>query len=144
MSMKNSECVIVVVDESTDEEILGWSWKLRPFVAQFYPLSMPWNHCVVSRHQGNKKRARVREREMGVALNPDIWCKLVTCKSGQSPSPLHFQIFKVCLDSRPRALHHSFNVYYILCYTETVVLGSGLCYTAMLISKEHTKISLLF
>lgn len=41
-----------------------------------------------------------REERQQPVLNPDIWCAAVTCKSGQSPVPLRFQIFKVCLDSR--------------------------------------------
>lgn len=57
---------------------------------------------------GATQRAQVGKRDTGResrALNPDIWCTAVTCKSGQSPVPLRFQIFKVCLDSlRARAL----------------------------------------
>lgn len=47
-----------------------------------------------------REASRERKGAGRSALNPDIWCALVTCKSAQSPKPLHFQIFKVCLDSR--------------------------------------------
>lgn len=105
--------------------------KAAPLVARDFTLCRcrgitAWFHDT----RGNKKKSKrgnERERERGGALNPDIWCALVTCKSGQSPSPLHFQIFKVCLDSRPRALHRPFIVYYIQSPA-----------TASLISKEYT------
>lgn len=52
------------------------------------------------RARGDAHRAKAERRDGKPALNPDIWCAAVTCKSGQSPVPLRFQIFKVCLDSR--------------------------------------------
>lgn len=79
-----------------------------PFKLSVFPLSSdarqlspmipkaPSTRIHLQRDVSRRSREERREPE----LNPDIWCAAVTCKSGQSPVPLRFQIFKVCLDSR--------------------------------------------
>lgn len=78
---------------------------VRPFLfLRFHPpcISSPRSSDDPGRHPIREKSGEAGQRRR--AKSRYMMRAAVTCKSGQSPTPLRFQIFKVCLDSsrRPR------------------------------------------